>query len=110
MKKSIKVYTAFLNFTGHTFSKENIEDRVKLLGSNVLNCYLKITTANLCKIGLKMNQVSKNLAPPRAGPCPSLHYPPSLHQESAPLGYSFTLPAMNGPLHAELKFRENTAY
>ena len=110
MKKSTKVYTAFLNFTGHTFSKENIEDRVKLLGSNVLNCYLKITTANLCKIGLKMNQVSKNLAPPRAGPCPSLHYPPSLHQESAPLGYSFTLPAMNGPLHAELKFRENTAY
>ena len=97
MKKSAKVYTAFLNFTGHTFSKENIEDRVKLLGSNVLNCYLEITTANLRKIGLKMNQVSKNLAPPRAGPCPSLH------QESAPPGHSFTLPAMNGPLHAELK-------
>ena len=66
--------------------------------------------ANLRKIGLKMNQVSKTLAPPRAGPCPSLHFPPSLHQESAPLGHSFTLPAMNGPLHAELKFRENTAY
>ena len=110
MKKSTKVYTAFLNFMGHTFSKENIEVRVKLLGSNVLNCYLKITTANLRKIGLKMNQVSKNSVPPRAGPCPSLHYPPSLHQESAPLGHSFTLPAMNHPLHAELKFRENTAY
>ena len=110
MKKSTKVYTAFLNFTGHTFSKENIEDRVKLLGSNILNCYLKITTANLSKIGLKMNQVSKNLARPRAGPCPSLHYPPSLHQESAPLGHSFTLPAMNSPIYAELKFRENSAY
>ena len=36
--------------------------------------------------------------------------PPSLHQESAPLGHSFTLPSMNGPLPAELKFRENTAY
>ena len=75
MKKSTKVYTAFL-FMGHTFWKENTEDRVKLLGSIVLNCYLKITMANLCKLGLKMNQVSKNLAPPRAGPCPSLHYPP----------------------------------
>ena len=73
--ESSKVYTAFL-FTGHAFWKENIEDRVKLLGSNVLNCCLKITTANLLKIGLTMNYVSKNLATSRAGPCPSLHYPP----------------------------------
>ena len=75
MKKSTKVYTAFL-FMGHTFWKENIEDRVKLLGTNVLNCYHKTTTGNLHKIGLKMNLVSKNLAPPRVKPCPSLHYPP----------------------------------
>ena len=61
MKKSAKVYTAFLNFTGHTFSKENIEDRVKLLGSNVLNCCLKVTTASLRKIGLTMNYVSNNI-------------------------------------------------
>ena len=32
--KSIKVYTAFL-FMAHTFWKENIEDRVKLLVSIV---------------------------------------------------------------------------
>ena len=64
MKKSTKVYTAFLNFTGHTFSKENIEDRVKLLGSNVLNCCLKITTADLCKIDVTMDYVAKNLASP----------------------------------------------
>ena len=70
-----KVYTAFL-FMGHAFWKENIEDRVQLLGSNVLNCCLKITTANLLKTGLTMNYVSKNLATSRAGPCPSLHYPP----------------------------------
>ena len=74
--KSSKVYTAFL-FMGHAIWKENIEDRVQLLGSNVLNCCLKITTANLRKIGLTMNYVSKNLAPPRAGPCSALHYPAS---------------------------------
>ena len=88
--ESSKVYTAFL-FMGHAFWKENIEDRVKLLGSNVLNCCLKITTANLLKTGLTMNYVSKKLAPSRAGPCPSLHYPPSRHQESVPLGAYFYL-------------------
>ena len=30
-------------YVDHAFWKENIEDRVKLLGSNVLNCRLKIT-------------------------------------------------------------------
>ena len=42
----------------------------------------------------------------RAGPCPSLHCPPT------PLGEKyifFALPSMNGPfIPAELKFRENT--
>ena len=37
---------------GHTFWKENIEDRVKLLESNVLCYYFKITMANLGKVGL----------------------------------------------------------
>ena len=41
---------------GQAFWKEDIEDRVKLLGSNVLNCCLKITTADLHKIGLKMRE------------------------------------------------------
>ena len=40
--KSIKVYTAFL-FMGHAFWKENIEDLVELLESNILNCCRKIT-------------------------------------------------------------------
>ena len=53
--KSTKVYTAFL-FIGHAFWKGNIEDRVKLLESNVLNCCLKITKSNLHKIGLKMRE------------------------------------------------------
>ena len=52
--KSTKVFTAFL-LMGHTFWKENIEDRVRLLESNVLNYYLKITTDDLSKIGLKMS-------------------------------------------------------
>ena len=42
---------------GHTFWKENTEDRVKLLESNVLNnCCLKITMADLGKIGLEMRE------------------------------------------------------
>ena len=53
--KRTKVYTAFL-FMGHAFWKENVEDGVKLLESNVFNCCLKITTANLRKIGLKMRE------------------------------------------------------
>ena len=43
-------------FKGHTVWKENSEDRVKLLGSNILNCCLKITMADLRKIGLKMRE------------------------------------------------------
>ena len=54
-KYSVKVCTAFL-FMGHAFWEENVEDREKLLESNVLNCPLKITTANLHKIGLKMRE------------------------------------------------------
>ena len=41
-----KVYTAVL-FMGHTFWKESTEDRVKIMESNVLNCCLKMTTADL---------------------------------------------------------------
>ena len=53
--KCTRVYTAFL-FTGHPFRKESIDDRVKLLESNVLNCCVKRTTAYLRKIGLKMRE------------------------------------------------------
>ena len=49
----------------------------------------------------------QRIAPPKAGRCHSLHYPLP-HQESAPLGYNFVLPAMKGTLPAELKLRENT--
>ena len=53
--KSPKVYTAFL-FLGLAFWKENIEDRVELFEVNVLNCCLKMTTADLRKIGLKVRE------------------------------------------------------
>ena len=53
--KSTRVYTAFL-LPGQAFWKENIEDRVKLLELNILNCYLRTTMANLRKIGLKMRE------------------------------------------------------
>ena len=58
MWKSTKVYTAFFDFLtmGHALWKENIEDRVKLLESNVLNCCQEITMANLRKIGLKIRE------------------------------------------------------
>ena len=49
----------------------------------------------------------KNLAPTRVGPCPSLHYPPPLRNVHL-WGIFFALPAMNGPLPAELKFKDNT--
>ena len=52
-KYLVKVCTAFL-FMGYAFWEENVEDREKLSESNVLNCPLKITTANLHKIGLKI--------------------------------------------------------
>ena len=58
---------------GHVFWKENIEDRVKLLESNVLNCCLKVATADLRKIG--GNEISETVAPKfpsGGGPCPSL--------------------------------------
>ena len=54
-KYLVKVCTAFL-FMGHAFWEEAIEDTEKLLESNVLNCLLKITTANLHKKGLKMRE------------------------------------------------------
>ena len=53
--KSTKVYTAFV-FMNHSCWKQNIEERVKLLESKVFNCCLKITTADLCKIGVKMRE------------------------------------------------------
>ena len=40
----------------HAFWKENIKDRVKLLESIVANCCVKVTTADFCKIGLKMRE------------------------------------------------------
>ena len=53
--KSTKVYRAF-RFLRHAFWKEKIEDRVKLLELNVLKCCLKMTKADLRKIGLKMKE------------------------------------------------------
>ena len=40
----------------HGFRKDSIEDRVELLESDVLNCFLKIIMADLCKIGLKVRE------------------------------------------------------
>ena len=94
---------------GHAFWKENIEVRVKLLESNVLNCCLKITTADLRKIGLKMREWRfRELAPKSHSEVEAMSLtplPPS-PKESAPLAHFFALPAMNSPLPAELKFRE----
>ena len=53
--KSAREYTAFL-LLSQAFWKENIEDRVKLLELNVLNCCLQRTMANLHKTGLKMRE------------------------------------------------------
>ena len=54
-KLRTKVDTGF-PLMGHALWKENIEDRVKLLESNILDGCPKITTADLHKIGLKMRE------------------------------------------------------
>ena len=78
-----------------------------------LNCRIKVATADLCKICLKMKEwcfreINELNFPARAGPCPALDYP------SAPRKVHlwcifFALPAMSFPLPAVLKVRENTA-
>ena len=52
--KSTNVYAAF-RFMGHAFCKDDIEDPVKLLESIVF-CSLKITMADLHRIGLNMRE------------------------------------------------------
>ena len=52
---STKVYTGFL-FMCRTFWKENIEDRVKLFESIILNYCVKVTMADLRKIGRKIRE------------------------------------------------------
>ena len=111
MWKSTKVYTAAFVFMGHSFWKENIEERVKLLESKVFNCCLKITMADLWKIGVKMREwhfrelsswISKRGRP-------MSHLPPSPPSTIVHLWcVFFSLPAMNGPFPADLNFRENT--
>ena len=91
---------------GHAFWTEDVEERVKLLELNALNCCLKITMADLSKIVLKWgNDVSEDLAPKFPGIDPH-STTPSTHQGRI----FFALLAMNGPLPAELKFRENTEW
>ena len=69
--KSTKAYTAFV-FMGHTFWKENTEDTVKLLEWKVFNFCLKITMADLCKIGVKMREWHFSMLLKSKGrPCPA---------------------------------------
>ena len=78
---------------------------------SILNCCVKITTADLHKLSLKIRECSsENLAPKipaRAGPCLALHYPPAPRKVHL-WWIFFASTAMNGPLPAELKLRENT--
>ena len=48
--------TQLFFFMSHAVWKGNTEDRVRLLGSNILNCCLKMTMADLRTIGLKMRE------------------------------------------------------
>ena len=45
-----------LSFMGRAFWNENNEDRVKLLESNLLNCCIEMTKADLHKIDLEMRE------------------------------------------------------
>ena len=64
----------------------------------------KVLESNICKLMSKDNNCRF---------CPSLHYPPPPTPSQFPPGKCtsgafFALPAMNGPLPAELKFKGNT--
>ena len=78
---------------------------------SILNCCVKVTTVDLHKPSLKMRECSsENSAPKipaRVGPCPALHYPPAPRKEHL-WWIFFAWTAMNDPLSAELKLRENT--
>ena len=90
MEKYLSIHS--FSVMGHTFWKENVEDRVKLLELNVLNKN---------ELG---NDVSEDLAPKFPFNVPHSTTP------STPQGHLFfALLAMNGPLPAEPKCRENTA-
>ena len=80
---------------GHAFWKENIEDRVKLLQSIVLNCCVKVKVGRFVQ---NRNNISENLAHkfPSKGGARKVHH----------WCIFFALPAMNGALTAELTFRE----
>ena len=77
---------------------------------SILNCYVKVTMVDLHKLSLKMRECSsENFAPkipPRAGPCSTLHYPPAPRKVHL-WWIFFASTAMNSPLSAELKIREN---
>ena len=106
----IAKYTQLFVLWAMHFGKRTLkQDRVKWLESKVLNCCPKITMAGLCKIGLKGNYIPENLAPPSEGPS-SLSTTPSTPPPLHLWCIFFALLAMNGPLPAELKFRENTAH
>ena len=77
---------------GAYYERKTFKTEQNKLESNVLICYLKITTA--FTIGPKMKKwCLQNLALTHPSP-----------QESAPLAHIFSLPARNGPLPAEVKF------
>ena len=107
--KSTIVYTAFV-FMGHSFWKENIEERVKLLESKVFNCCLKITMANLWKIGVKMREGHfRELGSWISKRGRAMSHFPSARKVHLWCIF-FALPAMNGPFPADLNFRENTVF
>ena len=84
-------YTPFFFIWAMQFGKNtHSEDRVNLLESIILNCCVKVTMANLGKIG---NDVSENLAPkfPSKGRAMSCCPLPYCLQESAPLVHIFCL-------------------
>ena len=56
MNNYMETYESMYSIFYGPFWEKNIKDRVKVLGSNVLSCCLKITMADLRQIGLKMRE------------------------------------------------------
>ena len=93
---------------GHTFWKENIEEnieeRVKLLESILFNLCVKVTMADLHKIGLKMREwrLESLLAPlffSKGGVTSCTPLPPCPPRKVHLWCIVFALLAMSGPLY-----------
>ena len=104
MEKCLSIHS--FSFYGPRILKREQWIQSKIIG--IERFKRRISVKEVLKWG---NDVSKNLASPRVGPCLSLHYTLPPPPRKVHLWHTFfALPITNGPLPAKLKFRKNTEH